>query len=90
MPKRISIGGLSATTTEASLQRMLEPFGTVVSVRLTEDDSAATSTADVRTFEQTQGATVTFEDDASGERAMQELNGALVEGNAIRVVAGSG
>ena len=89
MPKKIFIGGLSATSGEASLLRLLSPFGTVVSLQTVEDEPAAASGSEVRAFGQTQRVVVTFEDDAAGERAIQELNGALIDGNTVTVVAGS-
>ena len=89
MPKKIFIGGLSATTGEASIQRLLAPFGTVLALQVGEDELASTSGSEVRAFGQTQSVVATFEDDAAGERAIEALNGALIDGNTVTVVAGS-
>lgn len=86
MPKKIFIGGLSVTAAaDASLQQMLSPFGTVLSVELLDDDQAATAGTEVRAFGQTQGVAVTFVDDAAGDRAIQDLNGAVVDGASLTV-----
>ena len=90
MPKKIFIGGLSATSAgEAPLRQLLSPFGTLVSLQVVEDEPASAAGSEVSAFGQTQGVVVTFDDDTAGERAIQELNGALIDGNTVTVVADS-
>ena len=84
MPKKIFIGGLSATATEASLQQMLSPFGAVLAVQLVADEPPATS-SEVRGFAQTQRAEVTFADDVAAAKAVEELHGGLVDGAILSV-----
>ena len=85
MPKKIFIGGLSATATEASLQEMFAPFGSVLSVELLSEPPAPTAGSEVQGYGQMPGGTVTFADEAAGERAIEELNGAAVDGGTLTV-----
>jgi len=84
MPKRIFIGSLGATATEASLRQMFSPFGTVLAVEFVADEPPKAE-SEVRAFGQPQAATVTFDDDAAADKAVQELNGAVVDGNTVNV-----
>jgi RNA recognition motif-containing protein len=86
MPKKIFIGGLSATATEASLQQLFAPFGEVVSVELLAEPPDATAGSEVQGYGQMPGGTVTFADEAAGERAIAEMNGAALEGGTVTVV----
>ena len=86
MPKRIFIGGLSATATTASLEALFSPFGDVVSAELVSEEPESTAGSEVRGYGQLPGGTVTFADEAAGERAIAEMNGTEVDGTPLTVV----
>lgn len=83
MPYKIRIGGLSATST-ADLESMFSPFGTVLSTEVVEEPQGD-SGSQVQGFQSTYVGIVTFADDAAGERAVQEMHGAVVYGATIAV-----
>lgn len=86
MPKKIFIGGLSATATESSLERMFAQFGPVLTVQILTEPSTSAG-PEVQTFGQNGGAVVTFADDAAGDQAIEEMNGVELDGRTLTVRA---
>lgn len=87
MPRKIFIGGLSATTKVTSLEQIFAPFGTVVTAELVAEKPESTAGSEVQGFGLRPGGTVTFIADAAGDQAIAEMNGALVDGATVTVVA---
>lgn len=76
MSKKLFVGGISWDTTDATLRESFEPFGEVVEVKVVADRDTGRS----RGF-----GFVTFADEASANKAMSEMDGAELDGRAIRV-----
>jgi cold-inducible RNA-binding protein len=74
--KNIFVGNLDFGATEASVRAMFEPYGTVDRVNLMTDRDTGRS----RGF-----AFVEMSDTAEGNRAIEGLNGATVEGRTLNV-----
>ncbi len=76
MSKKLFIGGLSWDTSDDGLKAAFERFGELVEAKVVLDRDTGRS----RGF-----GFVTFADDAAGTQAMEEMNGAEVDGRNIRV-----
>jgi RNA recognition motif-containing protein len=76
MAKRLFVGGLSWDTNEAELRRAFETFG-----ELTD----ATVVTDRQTGQSRGFGFVSFADDAAAANAIAQMNGAMLDGRAIRV-----
>lgn len=76
MPKKLFVGGLSWGTTDAALRAAFEEFGAVADARVVTDRETGRS----RGF-----GFVSFDDPAAADAAMAQMNGATVDGRAIRV-----
>jgi len=76
MSKRLYVGNLNYTTTEATLSGLFEPFGEVLSVHVVTDRMTGQS----RGF-----AFVEMAEREAAEKAIQQLNGRVVDGRSIRV-----
>jgi RNA recognition motif-containing protein len=74
--KKLFVGGLSWGTSDDGLRAAFEPFGEIVEAKVILDRDTGRS----RGF-----GFVTFSDDAAATRAIEEMNGAELEGRAIRV-----
>lgn len=74
--KKLYVGNLPFSTTEDTLRELFETHGNIVSVRVITDRETGRS----RGF-----GFVEFEDDSAAEKALQALNGADLEGRALRV-----
>lgn len=74
--KKLYVGNLPFSTTEESLRELFERHGPTVSVRVITDRETGRS----RGF-----GFVEFADEGNAEKALQALNGAEVEGRALRV-----
>jgi RNA recognition motif-containing protein len=76
MAKKLFVGNLSWSTTDAGLREAFEPFGEVMEAKvITERDTGRS-----RGF-----GFVTFTDDEAADTAIQEMNGAEIDGRAVRV-----
>lgn len=75
MPKKIFIGSLSATTTNASLLTSFNPFGSVVACTINRNAAGAPVSADLE-----------YTTDQAGTDAIAGRNGAIVDGSRISVV----
>jgi hypothetical protein len=72
---KLFVGGLAWATDDPSLRAAFEPFGKVVDAVVIKDRETGRS----RGF-----GFVTFADDASGNNALQAMNGAILDGRSIR------
>ena len=76
MSKKVFVGGLSWGTTDAGLQEAFEVFGEVTEARVIKDRDTGRS----RGF-----GFVTFAEDDSASRAIEEMNEKELDGRVIRV-----
>ena len=76
MSKKLFVGGLSWGTSDDGLRVAFESFGEIVEAKVVLDRDTGRS----RGF-----GFVTFEDDAAATRAVEDMNGAELEGRNIRV-----
>ena len=76
MSKKLFVGGLSWNTTNSELQQAFEGCGTIAEAKVITDRETGRS----RGF-----GFVTFEDEQSATRAIEELDGATLDGRTIRV-----
>ena len=76
MAKKLYVGNLPFSTTEADLRRLFEKHGTLASVAVITDRETGRS----RGF-----GFVEFADDASADAAVEALNGADFSGRSLRV-----
>jgi RNA recognition motif-containing protein len=76
MNNRLFVGNLSYSTGEAELRQAFEPFGAIRSATVITDRM----TGQPRGF-----AFVEYENPEDAERAIEELNGAMVDGRALNV-----
>lgn len=76
MSKKLFVGGLSWNTNDGELQQAFEVCGTVVEAKVITDRETGRS----RGF-----GFVTFEDEQSASRAVEELNNSTLDGRTIRV-----
>ena len=76
MSKKLFVGGLSWNTTDSELQQAFEACGAVAEAKVITDRETGRS----RGF-----GFVTFEDEQSASRAVEELNGSTLDGRTIRV-----
>ena len=76
MNKKLYVGNLAFSTTEAELRELFEEHGTIESVNVITDRETGRS----RGF-----AFVELEDAGSAEKAMQALDGREVDGRTLRV-----
>ena len=74
--KNIFVGNLDFSATESSVRALFEPYGTVDRVNLVTDRDTGRS----RGF-----AFVEMTDSAEADRAMAALNGASLDGRALKV-----
>jgi RNA recognition motif-containing protein len=78
MPKKIFIGSLTVTTTDATINRTFAPYGTLVSAAINRDatgQSLGTANAEYTT-------------DQAGTDAIAAKNGTVLDGSTITVVPG--
>lgn len=76
MSKKLFVGGLSWNTTNSELQQAFEACGAVAEAKVVTDRETGRS----RGF-----GFVTFEEEQSATRAVEELNGTTLDGRTIRV-----
>lgn len=76
LSKTIYVGNLAVATTEQALRELFQPFGLVKSMHVAMD----IDTGRARGF-----ATVVMDDDAAAGKAIRELDGREVDGQALRV-----
>jgi RNA recognition motif-containing protein len=76
MSKKLFVGGLSWNTTDSELQQAFEACGAVAEAKVITDRETGRS----RGF-----GFVTFDDEQSAVRAVEELNGSTLDGRTIRV-----
>ena len=76
MAKKLYVGNLSWDTNDEGLRQAFEQFGAVFEAKVITDRETGRS----RGF-----GFVTYEDDASSDTAMQELDGTSLDGRPIRV-----
>ncbi len=76
MSKKLFVGGLSWDTTDEGLKAAFDRFGAIVEAKVVQDRDTGRS----RGF-----GFVTFEEDAAGAAATEEMNGAELDGRNIRV-----
>jgi RNA recognition motif-containing protein len=76
MSKRLFVGGLSWDTNEAELRRAFESFGELTDAKVVTDRVTGRS----RGF-----GFVAFADSAAADTAIQQMDGATVDGRTIRV-----
>jgi len=76
MSKKLFVGGLSWNTNDSELQQAFEACGTVTEAKVISDRETGRS----RGF-----GFVTFEDEQSATRAIEELDGSTLDGRTIRV-----
>jgi RNA recognition motif-containing protein len=74
--KKLFIGGLSWDTSDDGLKAAFERFGEIVEAKVVQDRDTGRS----RGF-----GFVTFADDTAGTQAIEEMNGAEIDGRNIRV-----
>jgi RNA recognition motif-containing protein len=75
MPKRIYIGGVTVTTTDATINSTFAPYGTIVSAAVNRD-SAGQSLGN---------ANVEYTTDAAGTAAIAAKHGTVLDGSTISV-----
>lgn len=75
MPKRIFIGGVSVTTTDATLNSTFAPYGTIVRAAINRDATGASLG----------NGTVEYTADAAGTAAIAAKNGSQLDGSTISV-----
>lgn len=75
MPKKIFIGSLSATTTNATVNTTFASFGTIVACTVNRNGAGAAVSADVE-----------YTTDQAGTDAIAAKNGTVLDGNRISVV----
>lgn len=78
MPKKIFIGSLTVTTTDATINRTFAPYGTLVSAAINRGptgQSLGTANAEYTT-------------DQAGTDAIAAKNGTVLDGSTITVVPG--
>ncbi|MGB5812585.1 MAG: RNA-binding protein [Polyangiales bacterium] len=78
MSKKLFVGGLSWNTDSSQLQEAFEACGAVAEAKVITDRESGRS----RGF-----GFVTYEDEQSAQRAVEELNGSTLDGRTIRVDA---
>jgi RNA recognition motif-containing protein len=76
MSKKLFVGGLSWDTNDQGLQQAFESYGTVLEAKVITDRDTGRS----RGF-----GFVTLEDAGAAQTAMQEMDGATLDGRSIRV-----
>ena len=76
MGTKAFVGGLAWATTSESLRQAFEGCGTITECKVVDDRETGKS----RGF-----GFVTFADDASCKAAIEKMNGAMVDGRALRV-----
>lgn len=76
MSKRLFVGGLAWGTDESSLRAAFEQFGEVSDCKVVTDRDTGRS----RGF-----GFVTFSDDAAADKAIEDMNGAELDGRTIKV-----
>jgi RNA recognition motif-containing protein len=76
MAKKLFVGGLAWATTDDGLRQAFERFGSVSEAKVIMDRETGRS----RGF-----GFVSFADDAQGNAAMQEMDGAQLDGRTIKV-----
>ncbi len=75
MPKRIFIGGLSLTTTNATLNTNFSPYGTLVSLAVNLDAAGGSLG----------NANGEYTTDQAGTNAIAAKNGTVIDGSTISV-----
>ena len=78
MSKKLFVGSLSWNTDDRGLHEAFAPFGEITEAKVITDRDSGRS----RGF-----GFVTFEDEGSAGRAVEELNGSTLDGRTIRVDA---
>jgi len=76
MSKKLFVGGLSWNTTNSELQQAFEACGAVAEAKVVTDRETGRS----RGF-----GFVTFEEEGSATRAIEELDGSTLDGRTIKV-----
>lgn len=76
MSKRLFVGGLSWNTTDEGLREAFEEFGDVADAKVITDRETGRS----RGF-----GFVTFDDGAAADTAIEQMDGARLDGRVIRV-----
>lgn len=76
MPKKLFVGGISWNTSEDALRQAFERFGEVVEAHIVTDRYTGRS----RGF-----GFVVFADDRAAMQALEQMNGAELDGRALRV-----
>ena len=76
MSKKLLVGGLSWNTTNSELQQAFEACGAVAEAKVVTDRETGRS----RGF-----GFVTFEEEGSATRAIEELDGSTLDGRTIKV-----
>lgn len=76
MSKKMYVGNLSFSTTEETLSKVFEPFGTVLSSTIIKDKVSGAS----KGF-----GFVEFDDEADAGKSIAVLNGKELDGRKIRV-----
>jgi RNA recognition motif-containing protein len=76
MSKKLFVGGLSWNTTNSELQQAFEACGAVAEAKVVTDRETGRS----RGF-----CFVTFEEEGSATRAIEELDGSTLDGRTIKV-----
>ncbi|MEM7435385.1 MAG: RNA-binding protein [Myxococcota bacterium] len=76
MSKKLFVGGLSWNTDNSQLQQAFEACGAVAEAKVITDRESGRS----RGF-----GFVTYENEESAQRAIEELNGSTLDGRTIRV-----
>jgi RNA recognition motif-containing protein len=76
MSKKLFVGGLSWGTSDEALRQAFAEFGAIVEAKVIVDRDSGRS----RGF-----GFVTFENDDDAETALQQMNGATLDGRTIRV-----
>lgn len=75
MPKRIYIGGVTVTTTDATITSTFAPYGTIVRATVNRDASG----------QSLGNATVEYTSDSAGTAAIAAKNGSVLDGSTISV-----
>ena len=76
MPKKLFVGGLSWGTDDESLRAAFERFGSIAEAKVIFERDTGRS----RGF-----GFVTFDQPGDADRAVEEMNGADIDGRAVRV-----
>jgi len=76
MSNKLFVGGLSWNTDDAGLQDAFAPFGEIVEAKVISDRDTGRS----RGF-----GFVTYSDANAAQAAIQEMNGAMLDGRSLRV-----